>query len=271
MSNFDVKKKIDDRIYRLFNRYSDIKFSLNFGLRRELSRNAACKEMYMGERCFIVGTGPSLRNLSGKVISALADEYIFAVNSFYKIDFLDGINPDFYLLLDNNYWGVAGYTYSDLLEKYGEALPLIITDIRARSFTEGVPLDRKMFLYTKNYPVDRVRFSLDGNMSATMNVVSTAILSAIYMGFKEIYLLGCDYNLFCSRVGTHSYDDSGEIEELPKYNLAFYLKYYHITTEIHYLISELAERRGVKLRNATDGSLLDAYRFSHINDVLEID
>jgi hypothetical protein len=91
-----------------------------------------------------------------------------------------------------------------------------------------------------------------------MNVVSYSILAAIYMGFKKINLLGCDYNAFCTAGVGHAYDDKSELSG-STYNLGFYLKYYHLTTEFHYLIAQLAKERGVEVVNMTPGSLLDAY------------
>jgi len=87
------------------------------------------------------------------------------------------------------------------------------------------------------------------------------------MGFKEIYLLGCDYNLFCSKGASHCYDDEKELADLPTYNLAFYLKYYHLTTEFHYMIREEAKSRGVDVINLTEESLLDAYPKKSIESV----
>ena len=78
------------------------------------------------------------------------------------------------------------------------------------------------------------------------------------MGFKNIYLLGCDYNAFCTAGKGHAYDDKSELAQTD-YNLAFYLKFYWITTEVHYLIAKLAKKRGVNIINLTPGSLLDAY------------
>jgi hypothetical protein len=99
---------------------------------------------------------------------------------------------------------------------------------------------------------------LNGNIFAAMNVVSFSILAAMFMGFKKINLLGCDYNAFCTNGKGHAYDDKSELGQF-KYNLAFYLRFYWITTEIHYLIAKLAKRNGVEVINMSEGSLLDAY------------
>lgn len=89
--------------------------------------------------------------------------------------------------------------------KFVSKAPTFITDVRAKSF---VPKEaHAYFLHTKNYPIARARADMSGNMSITMNVVGTAILSAIHMGFSEVYLMGLDHSLFANLTNNHCYDD----------------------------------------------------------------
>jgi hypothetical protein len=266
MSFFDIKHKIDESMYRSFNFVSDIYFHLRPQLKALLSNNKAYQDKYAGKRCFILGTGPSLETLTEKQLLSLEGEILFAVNSIYKAPVVSRLTPTFYALLDNDYWKISTYTFQDVFDRYASHPPTIITDWRAKSL---IPSDvDSIVLYTKNYPIDIVRYDLSGNLSIAMNVIGTCILSAIYMGFKEIYLLGCDYSSFCGQLGNHCYDDEAELEELPKYNLSFYLKYYHLTTEFHYAISKLAKSKGVQVINSTPSSLLDAYPRRSLDCVL---
>jgi hypothetical protein len=268
-SFFELKEKVDKSSYRLFNVLSDGAFRLSTGTRSLLAENRLYFNKHSGERCFILGTGPSLAKLSQQQIAALSNETVFAVNSFYKAAVVSTINPNYYALLDNNYWGVSSNSFKEISERYRQIPPVFITDVRAKQYIpDGLS---RIFIYAKNYPVDHMRYDLAGNLSITMNVISSSILSAIYMGFSEIYLLGCDYNLFCSRVGTHCYDDEDEIKELPSYNLAFYLKYYYLTTEFHYAIADLAKQKRIKISNLTVGSLLDAYPAATMEKILNAD
>jgi hypothetical protein len=257
MSKFDTKQRVDELLFRTYNIVSDAYFWLNFQLKATLKENSQFKNRHAGDRCFVLGTGPSLARMTEPQIRKLSRERTIAVNSFYKVAKLNHVKPLYYSLLDNDYWGVASDAFQEIAKNYTDSPPTIITDVRARSM---VPRDIKcIFLYAKHYPVNRMRFDITGNLSGAMNVVSFSILCAIYMGFREIYLLGCDYNSFCSRSGAHSYDDSQEIEELPQYSLGFYLRYYHLTTEFHYGIARLSKEINVKIFNASEGSLLDAY------------
>lgn len=269
MSYFRLHEEINTILYHIFNFVSDSIFLMNRGLRLKIKDNRKYRDCHAGERCFIIATGPSIKNLTLEQVSCLSKECVFAVNSMYKAPILRGIIPRYYALFDNNYWGEASNEFSEIRHLYKDTPPTFITDFRAKRF---IPEDTKyVALYAKNYPIKDMRYDLSGNVSIAMNVVGFAIISAIYMGFKEIYLLGSDYSLFCSRTDNHCYDDYLDNQDLPRYNLSFYLKYYHLTTEIHYLIAKLARDNNIQIVNLTDGSLLDAYPIKSLSDVLRID
>lgn len=267
MSRFEQKDKLDKFLYKTFNIYSDFVFFFKFKLRKYLQRNKKYKDLHSGERCFILATGPSLNSLNDTNINRLKDEIIFAVNSFYKVEKTNEIIPNYYVLFDNLFWEDWSDTFKLISQKYKERRPVFITDYRAIGIVNNLRDEiEDIFLYSKKFPADKISSVLHKNMFIAMNVVSGTILSAIYMGFNEIYLIGTDYNAFCKMGQGHAYNDHSEISQTD-YNLAFYLKYYWIGTEIHYLISKYAKERGVKIINLSDQSLLDAYPKMRFDEV----
>lgn len=259
MSKFDVKDRLDALLYSAYNVISEVIFGLDFKSNNLVRRNMAFKKIHDGGRCFILGTGPSLRTLTEHQVEKLKSEILFGVNSFYKSDFSSILTPKYYTLIDNLYWEGWSNAFSEVVEKYSADPPVFITDPRARGFVSALKLDRpSIYIYSKKYPTSEMSAEITKNIYAAMNCISYSILVAIYMGIKEVYLLGCDYNAFCSAGAGHCYDDKEEIKDNP-YNLAFYLKFYWITTEFHYLIAKLAKKENVRIVNLTPGSLLDAY------------
>lgn len=268
MSKIEIKDKLDKILYQTYNVLSEIIFYLKTVPKNYFRNNLKYKDIHFGERCFILGTGPSLNGLTAQQINILKDELIFGTNSLYKADVTSSIVPKYYALLDNLYWEQLSHTFNDVVEKYKDSPPVFITDQRARHLAEqSNPGIDSIVIHSKKYPIDKMSDELHGNIFAAMNVVSYAILTASYMGFKKIFLLGCDYNAFCTSGRGHAYNDTSELSQT-KYNLAFYLRFYWLTTEFHYLIDKLARSKGVEIVNITPGSLLDAYRHAHIDDVL---
>lgn len=269
MSSFLIKEKIDGCIYSAYNLVSDLKFQLNLKLKDDLKRNAEFENIHLGGRCFILATGPSVNNLTTDEINGLSREITIGINSMYKSKTLDRLVPRYYSLLDNNYWGLSSGEFSEIAKKYAKSPPVFMTDIRASEIASAaIPDVNHIRMRARNYPVNSIRYDPTGNMSIAMNVVGSSILLAIYMGFKEIYLLGCDFNSFCSQGTTHCYDDTEELSGLPTYNLSFYLKYYHITAEFHYLIARLAKEKSIRVVNLSEKSLLDAYPRGSLKEAL---
>lgn len=261
MSKFDVKERVDSILYNFYNILSDILFSFKRNIKKITKNNASFIIKEKNARCFIVGTGPSLNSVPDELLNQISKESSFGVNFLYKSEIFEKIKPNYYVLMDDYFWGEFRNVFSDVCNKYDSGGPIFITDYRAKDILSG----DHVFIHAKNYPVNNVRLNLCGNSSALMNVVSYSIASAIFMGFKEIYLVGCDYNAFSTSGVGHCYDD----EELKEsgLNLAYFLKFYHITTEFHYLLAKEAKKKGVKIINLTEGSLLDAYPRSSYKDI----
>ena len=259
MNKFDIKDKFDSILYTLYNLIADILFNLDLSSKKLIKQNIKYRNKHESQRCFIMGTGPSLLALSKANVNALSNEIIIGTNSLYKAEIVSSLTPTYYSLVDDLYRNKLGHTFDEVFLKYKKRPPIFITDYRAAfTATEASPNNQHIFIYSKKYPTTQMRDDLDTNIYAAMNVVSYSILVAMFMGFKRIYLLGCDYNAFCTDGKGHAYDDRLESKQV-NYNLAFYLKFYWITTEFHYLIARLARKKKIEIVNLTPNSLLDAY------------
>ncbi|MCG9022853.1 DUF115 domain-containing protein [Laribacter hongkongensis] len=269
MSKFDLKDKLDKSIYKAYNLLSTIHYAMDYKSRSLIRENKIFKDIHKNDRCFILGTGPSLNLLSQDERQKLSAEILFGVNSYYRSDIASALVPTYYALLDERYRQDLSRFFAEVVTRFVDAPPIFIADYRAQKIIENLNLEKpQVYIYAKKYPTDMVSDEISKNIYVTMNVVSNCILVASYMGFKEIYLLGCDYNAFCSVGGLgHCYDDKKDPDVI-LYDLAFFLKYYWITTEFHYLIAQFAKRKGIRVVNLTPGSLLDAYPRASVSSVL---
>jgi hypothetical protein len=268
MNKFDLKDKLDKCVYKAYNVLSTILYAMDYQSRRLIRKNQAFKDIHKDDRCFILGTGPSLNLISQDEREKLKAEVLFGVNSYHLSDIASTLVPTYYALLDDLYWKDWSHLFGEVNERFSDKPPTFITDPRARGLVEGLKMRKSpVYVYAKRYPIDSISDDITSNNYATMNVVSSCILVAAYMGFKEIYLLGCDYNTFCNAGTGHCYNDKKQLEGI-SYNLAYFLKYYWITTEFHYLIAQFAKMKGIKVVNLTPCSLLDAYPQVPVSSVL---
>lgn len=220
------------------------------------------KEMhnkYKGKRCFIICTGPSL---TIEDLEKLSDEYCFGMNSTclchdktkWKSDFFSvqdvavfrKINQAMLTTDNGTVFIPSGFT------KVGQVL-----DSWIQYQTQGSYHIYEMRYKTRYY----ARFSDDCYISVYDGYsISYSIMQlAIYLGFDEIYLLGCD----CSYLGKkqhfieHGHCDVS-FKEAPNKLFAAY------NTALQY-----ASTHNVKIFNATRGGALEIFPRVILEDVLK--
>lgn len=264
---FQIKESFDKLTFLTFNILSDSVFQFRFKIKSLVKKNRFYKDIHKDDKVFILGNGPSISLLDSDHFKYINNHVSFVVNYFYKKKDLCDFKPTYYALVDPL---SVENEYTEMYENIRDLFPdsILITDYRANRLMDKVQFKNKpLYLYSKKYPVNDIDEDISVNCYITMNVVSACILTAIYMGAKEIYLLGCDYNSFASRHELHFYEEDSN-DPIIENRLAYQLKYYHLTTEFHYLIAKLAKRKGVKIVNLCDTSLLDSYPIDNINKVI---
>lgn len=153
--------------------------------RQSLSRLAELKDKYRGERCFIIGNGPSLRQTD---VSRLKNEFTFGMNRVY-------------LAFDE--WGFATsflVSINDLVieQCVDDFLALDMPRFfswRARRFfpSDRAAAQMPTFLYTT---YDIPKFARDARFrlweGATVTYVCLQL--AFHMGFEQAILIGVDHS-----------------------------------------------------------------------------
>jgi hypothetical protein len=164
------KKKFLEEIIEMKFRYSTFQGHLSL------------KDKYIGQRCFVVGNGPSLNQLD---LTYLNNEFVFGANSlFLKKDVsIDALVVEDRLVFEDNL---------ERLSEYNESTKFFPLDLKRK--------DKHLnFLNTHWLPFRRVHYSDRGFVSkedgvfywgGTVTYLSLQL--AYYMGFKEIYLIGMD-------------------------------------------------------------------------------
>lgn len=209
------------------------------------------------DKCYICGNGPSLNKVD---FSEIQGDTI-VMNDFWKVADAKGFKPTFYLINDSSYNQTNFSDRFDGVIKCFPDIPHILTLYLGpivKSKYENTNCN--IFFFNNIGRTFNQKRGIDFTKCTyyTWNVVSAAIQLAIWLKYKDIYLLGCDYSLFASRFISHVYDNNGEKVPCP-YKLRDMLFKYSITTHIHYEIAEFAKTQGVKIVNLTTATVLDAY------------
>lgn len=220
-------------------------------------RNENLKKYKTNDVCYICGNGPSLKKVN---LDELEGDTI-VMNDHWRVAQNFKMKPTFYMINDEAY---ALPALHERLKGVVECFPEIphLMAVNVGHAIEERFADNNTNIYYYN-PIGRTykaSYEIDFTKCTyySWNIVSAAIQLAIYLGYKEIRLLGCDYSLFASRFMSHMYDKDGQKVPCP-IKLRDMLYKYAFTTHIHYEIAKYAEKMDVKIINMTSETLLDAY------------
>ncbi len=145
------------------------------------------KNEFYGHRCFIIGNGPSL---TIDDLEKLNDEYTFASNGIVRLFQCTKWRPTFYMCTDPD-------VYPFVKEEVEKSVEIPYRMLR-KGFSENVD-GVHHFYYSIHYninlsnPKTRISEEAAKQINPGGTITFAAIQMAIYLGFKEIYLLGVDH------------------------------------------------------------------------------
>lgn len=138
------------------------------------------KDKHQGERCFIIGNGPSLKNTD---LSLLKDEVTFGLNRIYMLFDQIGFATTYYVAVNKLVIEQCAHDIVNL------PCPKFI-GWRARDLIDFT--DDMMFLYSRSGPSFYTDITKGICEGATVTFV--AIQIAYYMGFQKVILIGVDHS-----------------------------------------------------------------------------
>lgn len=250
-----------------------------------INNNNKLKNSYFGQRCFIVGNGPSLAKLD---LSKITNETVFTVNYIMNNRTLyEKLNSDYHVLIDPTFLTLDSRIPEDLASiellkqiNYSNKKPFCIVREDAKQAFKTYGLDKILnihYIFQHRNMTDtyRTKISMCKNMPSSQNVIQTAIFSAIYMGFKKIYLIGVDmtYSFLTYEANDngepiisksyHAYNYSNEAKKImltrDKLDNEFMMYDAAKTFTIYKYIKKYSERNDIEIFNCTKGGGLDVF------------
>lgn len=221
------------------------------------------RDKHKGERCFIIGTGPSLNETP---LPLLKNEYCFGCNTLYKGFDKWGINCEYYAFGDVKLWK----------EHYNKVQELDSIIFLSEEIKNTYP---DTIDYRKCFPIRTLpsmwvvkQFSGDltlGKFSGD-NVIIDCLQEAFYLGFEKVYLLGCD----CTTEG-HFYkdhrDDPGMYEKSGGYH-AFsndWKERFGRALQSYWVCKIAYQKTGREIINCTNGGNLEMFTRMKLEEVLK--
>ncbi len=219
------------------------------------------KDIHKGDRCFIIATGPSL-NYSN--LEPLKNEICFGVNTLIQSMHRLGLKCKYYCISDPIEW--RRQTKESLAQ------------IKSGSILFGRQNGANVVLTMIGTRV------LDGNFNSDLTkpihpggtvVISMVLPIVDYMGFKEIYLVGCD----CDKpLGELSHVEKKmpyekEARELMRrdHNNPIFTNNWTNIFKSYEMCKSIFEEKGKKIINCTVGGKLEVFERKTIEEVCKTD
>lgn len=257
---------------------------------RFMKDNYQLKNILNGGRCFILGSGPSLKLQN---LDDLANEFVITVNNIARSDFFSHLKTNVHIWEDPVFFDEKD-TKEEALKRFTmvnteDNKPVVMVPVRHKSYIEANDIDKEVsihyynpiYVFHKKYDKE---FNFCKSVPGFHTVVGEAIALSIYMGAKEIYLLGCDCTSILTYIGAltdqieaqYAYEFSEK--EKNKYYINHY-NYYNNNSEAPYYtaykviqqyryLREYCYKRGIKLINATKGGILIELERKDLEDIL---
>ncbi len=219
--------------------------------RASVQRLTGYRNKYAGQRCFILGNGPSLKDTD---VSRLKDEYTFGMNRIY-LAFPDwGFQTSFFVSVNDLVIEQCAEDITDL------HMPKFLT-WRAKKYLTMT--DDLHFLHTT---YTGMKFSPDirGRVWESATVTYVAMQLAFYMGFEKVILIGVDHNFKATGEPNTTVVSQGDDESHfdPRYfGKGFRWQLPDLdTSEIGYMMARNAyEQAGRQIVDATIGGKLQIF------------
>lgn len=256
-----------------------------------INENICLKNAHKGKRCFVLGNGPSLKDVD---FSLLQNEYVFTVNQIARMKGFEKLKTNFHFWADASFFRIDKSKPEDLelLEKMKAVKtednnPACFFPIGQRKFVKEHNLDEildvhyyKWRRYYRSLTMDDLNF--DTLVSPFHTVVHWAVGMAMYMGFSEIYLLGCDCTAILTTINSAlkvdpSKDYAYEVSKneqirmqnlLKVNNLAAYVDSYLITLRTYKDLNDLCVSENIKLINLSSQTVIDSVPRDTLENVL---
>jgi len=239
-----------------------------------LDKNKELKNKYLGERCFVIGNGPSINQQD---LIKLKNEYAFTCNHFYLHKELSVINPVFYsiiepIILNDSFRENLFPKIIERINSYASSNPnaIFLFNVQYKNYIEN----NNLFLKNKIYYFlfgdsisNRMNLEMSKpNLSGTASIYFMLAM-ARYLGFKMIYIIGCDSNYILDGYERHFYSEDLTLQK-KKSNLEAARILYEDLERLD-IFYKYFQKEGFQIFNAGVGGMIDVFPRVDYNSLFE--
>ena len=249
----------------------------------DLKKNIELKDKYNNKRIFILGSGSSILLYDLKVLNS---EYVMTQNSFHMHKDISYVDPNIHCVVPYYQSNKEISIWVDYIADMKARMPnsLFLWGLNTKALIDKYHED----ISEKSYYI-RTKYNLltlktaKVNISKTIMTIPTVLTQcltvAIYLGFKEIYLLGFDLDQIC-----HTNDQTyGRFYGMSKITETEFEKYANQRLDVEttdgwytwwlmnkqfFLIKHFADQNNISIVNGTQGGILSYFKREPIENII---
>lgn len=266
---------------KLHNKIADLRFQRKHeALYKKIKSNSELKNIHFGKRCFIIGNGPSINEQN---LELLQEEFVITVNQFPRNKQFEKVKTNLHVWADSLFFHIDKSVPEDeelisVMKKVSlYSNPLIFYEAEGYELVNttfpSTLSSARFFLqnHQKDY-LDKSMYNLTNGIPHFSTVIHSAICISLYLGFKEIYLLGCDCTGLINIIETrntkrrssiqYSYDITPNeltrmVKNTAKRSVKDEIYAQYIMLQDYEYLYQYCTAMGVRLANATHGGILE--------------
>ena len=243
------------------------------GVTRKILRdNGILLKRHAGQRCFILGNGPSAKNLN---LTKLKNEWVFSISSGYFHHGYSTIVKKYHLLPQITYGNITELDivkwFTEMDQNLGDATLFLNESEKKLVDKHQLFMGRTLHYVSLRGNFDEllskeiidITYSIPSVMSAPI----MALMIAMYMGFKEIILIGVDHDELRTRQYKYAFETNvmhGKDSSVGVNGNVLLRNYdmfqiYATLWRQYRILSEIAVANNIEIINATIGGDLDEF------------
>ncbi len=249
----------------------------------DLKKNVELKDKYNNERIFILGSGSSILLYDLKVLS---NECVMTQNSFHMHNDIFDINPTIHCVVP---YYQSEKEYSTWIEYIGdmkEKMPStsFIWGLNTKALIDNHHpelIKHSYYIRTKydSLTLNHATVDIAKTLMNIPTVLTQCLSVAIYMGFREIYLLGFDLDQIChtndrtfgrfygmSKITDTKFEEDAD-KNLDDETTDGWYNWWLMNKQF-FLIRDFADQNNISIVNGTKGGILSYFKREPIENII---
>ena len=250
-----------------------------------LSRPTDIKSVRREKPLIVMANGPSLNDTMLRSLDVLKSNDCMSVNFAPVSEAFFSIRPKYHVMADPLFFAkeqpfnVVGLY--DALSKVDWQLTLLVPCKYRRNLPENVTTNPNISVRTFNFVggegygwLESLLYRSKLAMPRPRNVLVPALMTGIWLGYKDIYVVGADHSWMQTicvdddnnviSVQPHFYkDDEREQKRVDttyrNYRLHQIVHSFYVAFRSYHTLQRFAQKVGVEIYNSTPGSFIDAF------------